>query len=97
MLFLFFIIIECCLALDTTVVTTSGPVQGFAFANTYPSINFLGIPFAAPPIGPLRFAPPVPFPSWTSIRPALQFGPGCPQTCEGKNPHIFWCPATSSS
>lgn len=38
------------------------------------SAAFLGIPFAEPPIGPLRFAAPVPHASWEGVRDALEFG-----------------------
>ena len=40
---------------------------------------FLGIPFAAPPVGPLRFSAPKPAAAWTGVRDALQAGPECPQ------------------
>src|SRR5262249_44902748 len=40
---------------------------------------FLGIPFAAPPVGALRFAAPGPAPTWSERRDALQVGPSCPQ------------------
>jgi hypothetical protein len=41
-----------------TVQTTSGPVNGHA-AGIYPQVSeYLGIPFAQPAIGDLRFAPP---------------------------------------
>lgn len=45
--------------------------------------SFLGIPYAAPPVGELRFGPPAPHPGWDEPREALQFGPGCPQIAEG--------------
>jgi len=44
---------------------------------------FRGIPFAKPPIGPLRFRAPQAPDSWKGVRPATGFGPGCVQ---GVNP-----------
>ncbi len=40
---------------------------------------FRGIPFAAPPVGALRFAAPRPAPAWEGVRDALTFGPPPPQ------------------
>lgn len=40
---------------------------------------YKGIPFAAPPTGPLRWAPPAPAMAWQGARDASQFGPVCPQ------------------
>jgi para-nitrobenzyl esterase len=40
---------------------------------------FLGIPFARPPIGPLRWQPPQPNEPWTGVRDASRFGDRCPQ------------------
>ena len=37
--------------------------------------RFLGIPFAAPPVGPLRFRPPQPTVSWQGVRTADGFAP----------------------
>src|SRR5206468_10062392 len=37
---------------------------------------FRGIPFAAPPVGPLRFAPPWRPEAWSGVRDATRFGPG---------------------
>ncbi|KPM53724.1 carboxylesterase [Frankia sp. R43] len=41
---------------------------------------FRGIPYAAPPVGRLRFAAPRPAASWDGVRPALSYGPPPPQT-----------------
>jgi carboxylesterase 2 len=38
----------------------------------------LGIPFARPPIGPLRFKKPEPAENWEGIRDCTKFGPRCP-------------------
>jgi para-nitrobenzyl esterase len=40
---------------------------------------FAGIPFAAPPVGELRFAPPQPVDPWTDVRDATEFAPNAPQ------------------
>jgi para-nitrobenzyl esterase len=40
---------------------------------------FLGIPFAAPPVGELRWKAPQPVVAWTGVRPAKEFGSHCMQ------------------
>jgi carboxylesterase type B len=44
---------------------------------------FLKIPFAEPPIGKLRFQPPIPHKKWEGILNAKQFGPACMQNYDG--------------
>lgn len=44
-----------------TVNTTSGPIQGHAASEALEVSEYLGIPFAQPPTGSLRFQPPVAF------------------------------------
>jgi len=39
--------------------------------------TFKGIPYALPPVGPLRWRPPTPMPRWTDVRKAIDFGPAC--------------------
>ena len=41
--------------------------------------DFLGIPFAAPPVGPLRWKPPQPAAKWHGMRQATSFGSRCMQ------------------
>src|SRR3984957_16296387 len=41
--------------------------------------SFLGLPYAAPPTGNLRWRPPRPDAGWSGVRDATQFGPSCPQ------------------
>jgi len=56
--------------------TSNGTVRG----SSDDGINaFRGIPYAAPPVGPLRWRPPQPVASWTGVRDASRFGPICPQ------------------
>ena len=58
------------------VITGDGAVRGTAAG----AVNeFLGIPYAAPPVGNLRWRPPAPAASWHGVRGATQFGPSCPQ------------------
>jgi para-nitrobenzyl esterase len=40
---------------------------------------YLGIPYAAPPVGDLRWREPQPVKDWTGVRAADQFGAACPQ------------------
>lgn len=41
--------------------------------------RFAGVPYAAPPVGDLRFRAPAPVDPWTGERSAEAFGPICPQ------------------
>src|SRR5215831_2741610 len=56
--------------------TASGAVRGLANGAVD---EFLGIPYAAPPVGALRWQPPQPAASWSGVRDATQFAPHCPQ------------------
>ncbi|HEY3711305.1 MAG TPA: carboxylesterase family protein [Amycolatopsis sp.] len=56
--------------------TISGKVNGVEQGG---AVSFRGIPYAASPIGELRFAPPSPHPGWAGVREARQAGPAVPQ------------------
>jgi para-nitrobenzyl esterase len=56
--------------------TANGAVRGLANGAVD---EFLGIPYAAPPVGALRWQPPQPAASWSGVREATQFAPHCPQ------------------
>jgi para-nitrobenzyl esterase len=56
----------------------SGAVQGVVGRDASVTV-YRGIPYAAPPVGKLRFRPPAPVAPWTTLRGATIFGPVCPQ------------------
>jgi para-nitrobenzyl esterase len=58
------------------VNTLSGPVLG---KNVGRETEYLGIPYAAAPVGQRRWRPPAPHPLWTTPLQATRFGPHCPQ------------------
>ena len=61
----------------TAVTTRSGALSGLDMGSY---AVFKGVPYAAPPVGPLRWKRPQPCQPWEGVRPATEFGPGCPQT-----------------
>jgi para-nitrobenzyl esterase len=63
-------------AAATVIPTESGPVEGVQENGLE---VFKGLPFAAPPIGPLRWRAPEMPTLWSGIRLADQFGPICMQ------------------
>ena len=58
------------------VFTESGPLRGIIRDQVD---EYLGIPYAAPPVGNLRWMPPHPYGRWPGILQATQFGNVCPQ------------------
>jgi para-nitrobenzyl esterase len=57
-------------------VSENGPVEGLVTPTLH---KFLGIPYAAPPVGALRWQPPQPHTDWVTPIDATQFGNHCPQ------------------
>ncbi len=56
------------------VHTDKGPISG---ARTDGVDSFLGIPYAAPPVGALRWRPPQPHAAWSGVRAATRYGNRC--------------------
>jgi para-nitrobenzyl esterase len=59
--------------------TRHGPVVGIDESATNGTHAWKGVPFAAPPVGPLRWAPPVDPAPWKAPRLTQQFGNACVQ------------------
>lgn len=59
------------------VSTPQGPVQGVITPNDIHNIK--GIPFAAPPVGDMRWRPPAAPANWNEVRDASKFGNMCMQ------------------
>ena len=66
------------------VITEAQTLLGTARGAVTPEgvVAFLGLPYAEPPVGDLRFAPPVPVRAWPEPHDAGTFGPACPQPLE---------------
>lgn len=56
----------------------SGKIEGTRSPDGKIDI-YKGIPFAAPPVGPLRWKPPQPVAHWSGVRKAVEFGSRCVQ------------------
>ena len=65
---------------------TGGPVEGVQEGDV---AIFRGIPFAAPPVGELRWRPPAPLETWEGVRDATAPGAICPQPVGGGNSQFF--------
>jgi len=58
--------------------------------------SYKGIPFAAPPVGDLRWKPPQPVKAWDGVRKAEEFGPDCPQAPYATGSLFYSAPRTQS-
>ena len=77
---------------EPVVRTASGLVRGRR--NAAGIAAFLGIPFAEPPVGDLRFAAPHPARAWDGTREATAFGPPPPQSAYAVTPAPAPAPGT---
>ena len=69
-------------AITDTVQTGNGKIRGVTLDSPPGATSvhaFRGIPFAAPPVGNLRWRPPQPVASWSDVRDCSELGPGCVQ------------------
>ena len=68
------------------VRTTHGPVRGYYNGSAR---AFLGIPYAAPPVGALRFRKPQPPATWSAVKPATRWPSACiGETSPSAHSHI---------
>ncbi|XP_068621382.1 neuroligin-1-like [Battus philenor] len=73
---------------STRVVRTKyGPLRGIV-VHSHPQVEaYLGVPYATPPLGSLRYMPPVTPSQWRTTRLADAMGPACPQAPPAASPH----------
>jgi hypothetical protein len=76
---MFFAALPLAAALHGPVRVESGRLSGIAGSNAAVTV-FKGIPFAAPPLGDLRWRPPQPAARWKGVRQAARFSAACMQT-----------------
>ncbi len=67
-------------ALNQPIRIDTGPISGVTEGSV---TAFKGIPYAAPPVGDLRWREPQPAADWKGVRPADRFSAGCYQTKSG--------------
>ena len=65
---------------NPVVLTTQGRAMGKTKAGVQ---LYCAIPYAAPPVGELRFRAPQPVDPWDDIHDGTRFGPAAPQTASG--------------
>ena len=72
------------------VTVNKGVLEGTYSGGQIGSAAFLGVPYAAPPLGDLRWEPPQPPGKWSGVRKATDFAPACPQLPAGWLPYPVW-------
>jgi para-nitrobenzyl esterase len=81
-------------AATTVVRVDTGQLQGVVDDGV---VSYKGVPFAAPPVGDLRWRPPQPAAQWTGVRRATEFGSDCMQARFGPPPAPGAPPAPAPS
>ncbi|CAI2353619.1 unnamed protein product [Caenorhabditis sp. 36 PRJEB53466] len=78
----------------TSVLNAScGPVRGTEYRHGEKRVHgYLGIPYARPPVGKLRFEKPLPADDWTETRDCTSYGPRCPPSGYGYERGMFTNP-----
>lgn len=76
-----------CTQKNPVLEVTGGKIQGVE-SETPGIVVYKGIPYAAPPIGDLRWQAPQPVVAWEGVKVADTFGPICPQP--GNKPGTFY-------
>lgn len=70
------LLVSIAVAAQETVTVETGKLKGPAAGGV---VSFKGIPYAAPPVGDLRWRPPQPAARWSSVRDAAAYGHDCMQ------------------
>ncbi|XP_070591777.1 cholinesterase-like [Erythrolamprus reginae] len=80
-------------------ITSSGRIKGKQILSDYGYVTaFLGVPYAEPPLGNLRFQKPRPHQPWNQTLEATSFGNSCPQFISRDAPEAeIWSPKTPLS
>ena len=73
-----------------TVTLDAGVLAGMHFGPADDEVAFLGVPYAAPPVGDLRWRPPQAVTAWTGSRAATRYGASCPQPALPWLPDLGW-------
>ncbi len=76
---------------------SAGRLAGVPLRGAPDGAAFFGIPFAAQPVGDLRWRAPLPAPHWSGVRQATEYGPACLQTPSGWLPEMLGIRAMRTS
>jgi para-nitrobenzyl esterase len=71
------------------VAVDAGRIEGVVLPTLPEGAAFLGIPYAAQPVGDLRWRAPQPAPAWSGELRAKAYGPACPQVPSGWLPQML--------